>query len=259
MITESAVEETTIDWFSDLGYQTAFGPDISPEGMVCERVEYSQVILVGRLRTALGNINPSIPVDVIEEAVRKITVVESPSLIENNRRFHRMLTDGITISCMEDGREVHKTVWLFDLEDLENNDWLVVNQFTVIEERRNRRADVVVFINGLPLAVVELKNPADENATIRNAFNQLQTYKADISELFVYNEMLIISDGLTARTGTVTSGFDRFMPWRTIDGNEVAPAGLVELEVCIKGIFQKRLFLDYVLNFIVLKMMEHLL
>ena len=171
MINESELEETALDWFSSLDWQTAFGPDISPDGTACERANHGQVILVGRLRTALGNINPTIPADVIEEAIRKITLIESPSLIENNRRFHRMLTDGITVSCMEEGREVYKTVWLLDLEDLENNDWLVVNQFTVIEERRNRRADVVIFVNGLPLAVVELKNPVDENATIRNAFN----------------------------------------------------------------------------------------
>ena len=251
IITESAVEETALDWFLNLGYQPVFGPDISPDGMACERADYGQVILIARLRTALENINPSIPVESIDEAVRKITLTESPSLIENNRRFHRMLTDGITVSCMEDGREVYKTVWLLDLDDMDNNDWLVVNQFTVIEEHRNRRPDIVVFVNGLPLAVIELKNPADEKATIKNAFNQLQTYKADIPGLFTCNELLIISDGLEARGGTLTSGWDRFMPWRTIDGKEIVSGGLVELEVLLKGIFARQRFLDLILNFIV--------
>ncbi|MBN1829039.1 MAG: type I restriction endonuclease subunit R [Deltaproteobacteria bacterium] len=250
-ITEDSLEQTALDWFSSLGWDTAFGPDISPDGPAQERGNYDQVILIGRLQTALENINPNIPRDAIEEAIRKITRTESPSLIENNRRFHRMLTDGVDISYMQDGREVHDKVWLLDLKDLENNDWLAVNQFTVIEDRRNRRPDIVIFVNGLPLSVIELKNPADEKATIRHAFNQLQTYKSDIPSLFIYNELLVISDGLEARGGTLTAGWDRFMPWRTIDGKEVAPRGSVELEVLLKGVFDKRRFLDLVLNFIV--------
>lgn len=235
IINENFLEKTALDWFQSLGWQTIFGPDISPDGPACERNNYDQVILVGRLQTALENINPNIPPDAIEEAVRKIGRTDSPSLIENNRRFHRMLTDGVDVSYMQDGREVHDKVWLLDLEDLENNDWLAVNQFTVIEDRRCRRPDIVVFVNGLPLCVIELKNPADEKATIRHAFNQLQTYKNDIPALFIYNELLVISDGLEARGGTLTSGWDRFMPWRTIDGKEVAPRGSVELEVLLKG------------------------
>jgi len=250
-ITESGVEKTTLEWFKSLGWEIAFGPDISPDGPDCEREDYDQVVLIGRLQTALANINPNIPPVAIEEAIRKISRTESPSLIENNRRFHRMLTDGVDVSYMKDGREVHDKVWVLDLEDLENNDWLAVNQFTVIEDRRNRRPDIVVFVNGLPLGVIELKNPADEKATIRHAFNQLQTYKNDIPGLFIYNELLVISDGLEARAGTLTSGWDRFMPWRTIDGKEIAPKGSVELDVLIKGVFEKRRFLDLVLNFVV--------
>jgi type I restriction enzyme R subunit len=259
---ETILEQTALDWFESLGWQTAFGPDISPDlpapgssrqagGPACERQDYDQVVLSGRLQIALENINPNIPTDATREAVRKITRTESPSLTENNRRFHRMLTDGVDVSYMQDGREVHDKVWLLDLEDLENNDWLAVNQFTVIEDRRNRRPDIVVFVNGLPLGVIELKNPADENATIQHAYNQLQTYKQDIPSLFIYNELLVISDGLEARSGTLTSGWDRFMPWRTIDGTEVTPKGSVELEVLLKGIFDKRRFLDLMLNFIV--------
>jgi type I restriction enzyme R subunit len=248
---ETTLEQTALAWFESLGWQTAFGPDISPDGPACERKDYDQVVLIGRLQIALENINPGIPPDAVGEAVRKITRTESPNLIENNRRFHRMLTDGVDVSYMQDGREVHDKVWLLDLEDLENNDWLAVNQFTVIEDRKNRRPDIVVFVNGLPLGVIELKNPADEKATIRHAFNQLQTYKSDIPGLFIYNELLVISDGLEARGGTLTSGWDRFMPWRTIDGKEVAPRGSVELEVLLKGVFERRRFLDLVLNFVV--------
>jgi type I restriction enzyme R subunit len=250
-ITESVVEQTALAWFESLGYTIDSGPAISPGEPGAERENYDQVVLIGRLQTALGNINPDIPPDAIEEAGRKIARTESPSLIENNRRFHRMLTDGVDISYMQEGGEVHDKVWLLDLEDLENNDWLAVNQFTVIEDRRNRRPDIVVFLNGLPLGVIELKNPADEKATIRQAFNQLQTYKRDIPGLFIYNELLVISDGLEARGGTLTSGWDRFMPWRTIDGKEVAPRGSVELEVLLKGVFDKPRFLDLVLNFMV--------
>ena len=248
---ENTLEQTTLGWFGSLGWQTAFGPDISPDGLSCERKDYDQVVLEDRLLTALEDINPNIPADAIEDAVRKITRTESPSLIENNRRFHRFLTDGVDISYMDNGREVFDKVWLLDLEDLENNDWLVVNQFTVVENRINRRPDLVIFVNGLPLAAVELKNPADEKATIRQAYKQFQTYKGDIPSLFGYNELLVISDGLEARMGTLTSGWDRFMPWRTIDGKVLAPKGSVELEVLLKGVFDKRRLLDLILNFVV--------
>ncbi|MCG2815193.1 MAG: DEAD/DEAH box helicase family protein, partial [Candidatus Aminicenantes bacterium] len=249
--TEDILEQTALEWFESLGWNTAFGPDISPDGLVCERGDYGQVVLLERLHPALENINPTIPPDAISDAVRKITRTDSPSLIENNRRFHRMLTDGVDVSYRKDGREVYDKVWLLDLDDLDNNDWLAVNQFTVIENRKNRRPDIVVFVNGLPLGILELKNPADEKATIQQAFNQLQTYRADIPGLFIYNELLVISDGFEARGGTLTSGWDRFMPWRTIDGKEIAPRGSVELEVLLKGVFDKRRFLDLVLNFMV--------
>ena len=250
-VTESAVEQTALAWFESLGYSVESGHAISPGEPDAEREDYDQVVLLDRLRTTLESINPTIPAGAIDEAVRKVARTESPSLIENNRRFHLMLTDGIDVSYIEDGREVHDKVWLLDLDNLDNNNWLAVNQFTVTQNRRNRRPDILVFVNGLPLAVIELKNPADENATIRHAFNQLQTYKTDIPGLFAYNELLVISDGLEARAGTLTSGWDRFMPWRTIDGKEVAPRGSVELEVLLKGVFDKRRLLDFILNFIV--------
>ncbi|MFP4642300.1 MAG: type I restriction endonuclease subunit R [Dehalococcoidia bacterium] len=250
-ITETTLEQTVLDWFQSLGWQTAFGPDISPDGPYCKRDDYSQVVLQGRLQAALEHINPTTPSHGIDEAIRKITRTESPSLIDNNHCFHRMLTDGVDVSYLHEGREVYDKVWLLDLDDLDNNDWLVVNQFTVVENRRTRRPDIVVFLNGLPLSVVELKNPADEKATIHHAFQQLQTYKNDIPSLFTYNELAVISDGFEARAGTLTSSWDRFMPWRTIDGTEVAPHGSVDLEVLLKGIFEKRRLLDLILNFVV--------
>ncbi len=248
---ETTLEQTALDWFTSLGWQTGFGPDISPEGPACARDSYDQVVLTGRLRAALESINPHLPADCIDEAIRKIIRSDTPGLIESNRRFHRMLTDGVDISYLQEGREVYDKVWLLDLEDLEKNDWLAVNQFTVLQNRKNRRPDIVVFVNGLPLVVIELKNPADEKATLQHAFNQIETYKTDIPDLFNYNEMVVISDGLEARAGTITSGRDRFMPWRTVDGKEVAPRGSVELEVLLKGIFEKSRFLDLVLNFTV--------
>ncbi|CAG0956800.1 partial Type I restriction enzyme EcoR124II R protein, partial [Anaerolineae bacterium] len=250
-ISESVLEETTLDWLKALGYSVVAGPSIAPEESGAERADYRQVVLEGRLREALKNVNPDIPEEALDEAFRKIIRAESPSLTENNRRFHRMLTDGVDISYMHEGREKHDNAWLLDLDDLDNNDWLAVNQFSVEEGQRVRRPDVLVFVNGLPLALIELKNPASEHATIRSAYNQLQTYKNDIPGLFTYNELLLISDGLEARLGTLTSGWDRFMPWRTVDGTEIAPKGTLELEVLLKGVFEKRRFLDLILNFIV--------
>jgi type I restriction enzyme R subunit len=252
-INESTLENTVLTWLENLGYDIEHGPDIAFDGVKPERdpsANYTDVVLIGRLRESLERINPEIPCEAIDEAIRKITRPESPSLIENNQAFHRMLTDGVDVSWMADGGERHDKVWLLNMENSDDNDWLAVNQFTVVENKRERRPDVVLFINGLPLAVVELKNPADEKATIRHAFNQLQTYKDQIPSLFVYNELLVISDGLQARAGTLTAGWDRFMPWRTVDGKTIAPKGSFELEILLKGIFDKRWFLDYVLNFI---------
>lgn len=253
-ITESVVEQTALAWFENLGYRVQFGPDMAFDGLYPERAptaDYTDVVLTGRLRNALTTINPNIPEEAIDDAVRKVSRTESPSLILNNRHFHRMLTDGVDVSYMRDGREVHDKVWLLDVADLRNNDWLVVNQFTVVEGRNNRRPDILVFVNGLPIAVIELKNPADEKATIRHAFNQLQTYKEDIPNLFVFNGLMVISDGLEGRMGTLTANWERFMPWRTVDGTDVAPPGSVQLEVLMKGVFEKRRLLDLILNFIV--------
>ncbi|MCI0620291.1 MAG: type I restriction endonuclease subunit R [Acidobacteria bacterium] len=250
-MTESVVEQAALAWFESLGYQVLSGPTIAPGELFEERSTYGDVVLVKRLREALARINRLIPAEAIEDAVRKVLRTESPSLVENNRRFHRFLTDGVSVEYRRDDRIVHDTVWLFDFEEPENNDWVAVNQFTVEENRKNRRPDIVVFVNGLPLSVIELKNLADENATIRDAYHQLQTYKKDIPSLFPFNELLVISDGLEARAGTLTSGWERFMPWRTIEGDEIAPKGSLEMEVLLRGVFDKKRFLDLVRHFIV--------
>lgn len=249
---ESQIETVTVDYFQGLGYGYVHGPSIAPDGDAPERADYGQVVLLRRLQDALRRINPGMPDEVIEDAIRQVTRTDSPDLIVNNRAFHRMLTDGVDVSWRDNGRERHGKVWLIQREPakIDQNEFLVVNQFTVIEDRKNRRPDVVVFVNGLPLAIIELKNPAEEKATIRHAFNQLQTYKMDIPGAFVFNEMLVISDGFAAKAGTLTSGWDRFQPWRTTDGKALAPKSAVQLEVLVKGIFEKRRFLDYVMNFI---------
>src|SRR2546427_2612500 len=249
--TESTVEGAALELFENLGYAILHGPEIAPGELFAERKEYSEVLLQGRLKEALVRINPKIPAETVEEAVRKLQHAESPNLIENNRRFHRFLSDGVPVEYRGAGRIVHDQVHLFDFKNPANNDWVAVNQLTVIEDRNNRRPDIVVFVNGLPLGVFELKNLADENATIRDAFNQFQTYKKDIASLFPFNEVFVISDGILARVGSLTSGWERFMPWRTIAGDTVAPKGSLELEVLIRGIFQKERFLDLIRHFVV--------
>src|SRR5680860_122050 len=249
---EAQVEIVTVDYFRELGYEYIHGPSIAPDGEAQERADYAQVVLTRRLRDAMVRINPDVPDEAIEDALRQVTRTDSPSLIISNRAFHRMLTDGVDVTWRDDGRERHGKVWLVERDPakLDDNEFLAVNQFTVIEDKRNRRPDVVVFMNGLPLGVIELKNPAEEKATIRHAFNQLQTYKADIPSLFVFNEAFVISDGYAAKAGTLTSGWDRFQPWRTIEGAALAPTDSVQLEVLVKGIFERQRFLDYVLNFV---------
>jgi type I restriction enzyme, R subunit len=249
---ESDVEEAALGWFNSLGYTAVFGPSIAPEEAAAERADYQEAFLERRLRDALANLNPTIPPDALEQAFRKITRPESPSVIANNRVFHRMLVDGVEVEYQRaDGSIAGDRAKLIDFDDIEANDWLVVNQFTVTEGQYNRRPDIVVFVNGLPLAVLELKNATDENATIWTAFNQLQTYKQQIPPLFIFNEALIVSDGLEARIGTLSSDKERFMPWRTIEGDALASASMLQLEVLIRGVFEKPRFLDLLRHFIV--------
>ncbi len=250
--TESTVEEAALEFFASLGYAVLHGPNIAPGELFTERASYGDVVLLKRLREALARINPKVPKVALEEAVRQVTRTDSPSLVENNRRFHKLLTEGVNVEYRrKDGAIRGDIVWLADFEDPGNNDWLAVNQFTVVENKVTRRPDIVVFLNGLPLGVMELKNLADENATIRDAYQQLQTYKKDIPSLFAYNEALVISDGIEARIGTLTSGRERFMPWRTVEGDDVAPKRSLELEVLLRGVFERRRFLDLIRHFIV--------
>lgn len=250
---EAELEQAVLEWFQELYYNVAYGPEISPGGEYPERDDYDEVILKERLMDALRRINPKMPEEALEEAYRKVAITKSPSLIVNNKEFYRLITEGIDVEVKRpDGSVKTDKVWLFDLAEgkADNNDWLVVNQFTVIEHRHNRRPDLTVFVNGIPLAVIELKSSSDENVGITEAYHQLQTYKAEIPTLLTYNSFLVISDGLNAKAGTLTADEDRFMLWRTIDGDDVAPVSMPQLEVLIKGMFDKPRFLDIIKNFI---------
>lgn len=252
--TESDLENATLEWLEELGFGIVFGPNIAPDGESPERESYKDIVLIGRLRSAISTINPNIPRDAQEDAIKKVINVaySNPSLLETNHAFHRMLAEGVDIEYRrEDGSIAGDKVYLVDHKNLSNNDWLAVNQYTVIENNHNRRPDVIIFINGLPLAVFELKNPADVNATVKNAFNQIQTYKSDIPSLFTYNAFCVISDGIDSRIGSLTADMERFMKWRTIDGETVAPASIPEMEILIKGVFTKNHLLDIAKNFIV--------
>ncbi|GIV81895.1 MAG: DEAD/DEAH box helicase [Anaerolineae bacterium] len=257
IMVESVVEQATIAWLDYLGYQILFGPDIAPGEPTAERASYDDVLLLGRLRAALERINPDLPPAALDEAIRKIQRTESQNLAVNNHAFHRLLTEGVDVTYHAGGQLKHGKVWLVDFEAPQNNEWLAVNQFTVTgvnlrtQARTNRRPDIVLFVNGLPLAVIELKNPADETATLERAYNQLQTYKDDIPALFTYNEALVVSDGPQARLGTLTAGWEWFKSWRTIEGDVLASPEQLQLEVLIKGVFAPERFLDLIRHFIV--------
>ncbi|MXY34562.1 MAG: type I restriction endonuclease subunit R [Boseongicola sp. SB0664_bin_43] len=248
--TEDEVEDAALEWLAGLGYAVLHGPDIGPEGPAPERHSHGEVFLTGRLREALERLNPHLPAEALEEVLRKVRQTETPSLIEENRRLHRLLVEGVPIEAVrDDGSVGGDAARLIDFDDMEANDWLAVNQFTVIEQERNRRPDVVLFVNGLPLAVIELKNPGDESATLEGAFNQLQTYKNEIPSLFRTNAALMTSDGIQARLGSLTADIERFMPWRTVEGSVVSAKGTPELETVIKGVFDKNRFLTLVRDF----------
>ena len=251
-LTESIVEDAALTWFGELGYAVGHGPQMAPGEPAAERDSFSEVVLVERLREALRLLNPGIPEEAREDALRKVLRVATPSLVQTNRAFHRLLRDGVDVEyARPDGSTKHDKAWLVDFSDVRANDWLAVNQFTVIEGQHNRRPDIVVFINGLPLALIELKNAADEDATIWSAYAQLQTYKAEIPSLLAYNAALIVSDGLQARMGSLTANQEWFKVWRTIDGEGDAPKTSLELEVLVRGVFERQRFLDLLQHFIV--------
>ncbi len=248
---ESYLEEATIEWLEELGYQFIFGPDIAHGGNNVERKDFGDVFLRDRLEGALTRINPTIPTEPIEEALKKILVPVSPSLLINNKSFQKLITDGIDVRVKQkDASYRTEKVYLFDFEHPLNNEFIVVNQFTIIENNVNKRPDLVIFVNGIPLVVFELKSAAEENVDITDAFNQIQTYKRYIPTLFNSNSFVVISDGINAKAGTITSNEDRFMMWRTIDGENLASNSIPQLEVLIKGMFQKDRLLDIVRNFV---------
>ncbi len=250
LITEEQVELQSIEWFKELGYQYKDGYKIAPEGANPERNDFREVILEERLKSALIRINPDIPNRTIQNSIPQILNSNIPSLLNCNREMHKWITKGLKVTFMQDSQEVGRQLKLIDFENIDNNDWLVVNQFEIQGDQRLRRPDVLVFVNGLPLGVIELKNPADEKADIWSAYNQLQTYKENIPDLFNTNGVLVISDGIQARMGSLTAPQERFMRWRTIDGETVDPLGQYQdLETLIRGLFDKETFLNFIRYF----------
>ena len=251
-VSEATVEFAVLDWLGSAGWNPVHGFDIAPDTPGAERGDYGEVLLAGRLRTALSQLNPELPDAALEDTLRRLKRPAGATLEARNRDFHRMLVDGVTVEYVTaDGAVRGAQVRVVDFDVPEANDWLAVNQFTVVENKHERRPDIVLFVNGLPLAVVELKNPADENATIRSAFRQLQTYKAEVPSLFAFNAALIVSDGLEARIGTLTGSWEWFKPWRTITGETLADPKLPQLQVLVEGVCAPYRLLALVRDFIV--------
>ncbi len=251
-ITESVVEDAALDWLESLGWSIAHGPDIAPDTLAAERADYGQVVLERRLRDALAQLNPALTAEALDDTFRKLSRPEGASLETCNRAFHRMLVEGVTVEYRADNGTIRGAqARVIDFDVPANNDWLAVNQFTVVENNHERRPDIVLFVNGLPLGVIELKNPADEDATIWTAWQQLQTYKAELPLLFAMNAALMVSDGVQARIGTLTAGREWFKPWRTITGEGLADPSMPELEVMLEGVCEPRRFLSLVRDFIV--------
>ena len=250
-ITENSVELVSIAGLEALSWQYQHGLSLAPGSETSERSTFEQVLLLPRLRRSIARLNPEIPAEAQEYALRTVQRIHSPEPITNNERFHKYLTDGVPVQYRVGNRELGGYAWLIDFVEPDNNEFLVVNQYTVVEKDQNKRADVVLFVNGIPLVVIELKNPADENATIRKAYDQIQTYKAAIPNLFTYNAFCVISDGNEARAGTISSDFNRFMAWKSIDGQQEASKFKPQLETLLKGMLNRQTLLDLVRNFIV--------
>ena len=253
LISEDHLEQQCCEWFTELGYTHVFAPQLDRDGTSPERTDFRQVILTGRLRSALQRLNPDVPASTIESEVLQLANPNVPGLLASNRQFHRWMTQGLPITYLEGNQQVGIRLKVIGFNDPAANDWLVVNQLAIQGTKHNRRPDVVVFLNGLPLAVIELKNPADEKADIWAAFNQLQTYKQDIPELFTPNVLLVISDGIQARVGSLTADRERFLRWRTISGeHDLDPLGAHrDLETLVRGMFDQGRFLDFIRSFCV--------
>ena len=251
-LTESDIEQAALSWFSSLGWQTAYGPDIAPDTPDAERGDFTQVVLEERLRDALFNLNYGLQASELETGLRTLINPDGPTLETRNRAFHHTLTRGVTVPVRrDDGTMSGEPATVVDFENPDNNDWLAVNQFTVRENQSTRRADIVLFLNGLPLGVIELKNPADENADVWDAWQQLQTYENELPTLFSLNEFLMVSDGLHARIGPLTAGKEWFKPWKTMDDDVPGTANLPELQTMLEGVCDRSNFLALIKDFIV--------
>ena len=251
ILTESKIEEFAIGLFEQLGYRYLYGPDIAPDGTNPKRVSFEEVVMVESLRHAVYRINHMLPQEVCNEAINQVVRIASPDLLSNNETFHRMLTEGVSVSVHREGAERGELVWLVDFDNPLNNDFTVINQYTIVENNHNKRPDILLFVNGLPLVIIELKNAADENATVQSAFRQMGTYYETIPSLFTYNSIIVISDGLEARAGSLSAGFSRMMAWKSADGKAEASRLVSQLEVLIKGMLNKETLLDLIRSFTV--------
>ncbi|MBS1775518.1 MAG: type I restriction endonuclease subunit R [Bacteroidetes bacterium] len=250
-ITEDKIENFALEILHSMGWEYVHGLAIAPGAEQAERESFEQIVLIDRLRKSVSALNPTIPHDAQEQAVQKVLRIYSPELLHNNEEFHRLLVEKVKIPYQQDGFERSYEVALIDFDNPQNNEFLCVNQYTIVEKNQNKRPDVLLFVNGLPLVVIELKNAADENATIRKAFEQLQTYKATIPSLFTYNAICVISDGMECKAGSISAGFSRFMTWKSADGKKEASRFIPQLEILLKGMLNPSTLLDLVRNFIV--------
>lgn len=250
-ITEDKIETFALEVLQTIGWEYIHGLLIAPGAEQTERENFEQIILVDRLRKSVSSLNPNIPHDAQEQAIQKVLRIYSPELLHNNETFHQLLVEKVKIPYQQDGFERSYEVTLIDFENPLNNEFLCVKQYTIVEKNQNKRPDVLLFVNGLPLVVIELKNAADENATMRKAFDQLQTYKSTIPSLFTYNAICVISDGMECKAGSVSAGYSRFMTWKTADGKKEASRFIPQLEILLKGMLNPSTLLDLVRNFIV--------
>jgi type I restriction enzyme R subunit len=251
MMTEDQLEQETLAWLADVGYTRVYGPEIAVDGDAPERGNYTQVVLVERLRAAINRLNPLVPLVAREDALQQVLNLDTPVLLAANRAFHRLLINGVPVQYQKDSETRGDFVRLIDFADVHANEWLAINQFSIKGAKHTRRPDIILLINGLPLVLMELKNPADQNADIRKAFDQIETYKEQIPDVFQYNEVLVISDGTVASMGSLSANLERYMAWRTIDGVTLDPLGQFnELETLIRGVLAPTYLLDFLRFFV---------
>ena len=245
-MTEDQLEQEALGWLVDVGYTHLYGPDIAYDGGAPERSNYQQVVLSFRLREAIRRLNPDIPTAAREDALKQVMDLGIPVLLSANRQFHRLLVAGVPVQYQKDGETRGDFVRLIDWANSDHNDWLAINQFSIKGPHHTRRPDIILFVNGLPLVLMELQNPADHNADIWRAYDQIQTYKEQIPDVFQTNEVLVISDGTEALLGSLSSNSERFMAWRTIDGATLDPLGeFNELQTLVRGVLAPTYLLDY--------------